>query len=59
MSHRYSFNNYHKFVAENQGVEKTCNARVADKLDCKGCKFEKACYDFLRKEFPNVHLHDR
>lgn len=59
MSNSHSFDNYHKFVAENQGVEETCRSRVAVKLDCEGCKFEKACHDFLRKEFPNVYLYNR
>ena len=56
---RYSFDNFNKFINENQGIKEICRTRTDSNLDCEGCKFEAACKEFFEKEFPNGSLYDR
>jgi hypothetical protein len=56
---RYSFDNFNKFIKENQGIKEICRTRTDSNLDCEGCKFEAACKEFFEKEFSNGSLHDR
>lgn len=56
---KYSFDNFNKFIKENQGIKEICRTRTDSNLDCKGCKFEHFCKEFFEKEFPNGGLYDR
>lgn len=56
---RYSFDNFNKFIKENQGIKEICRTRTDSNLDCEGCKFEHLCKEFFEKEFPNGGLYDR
>lgn len=56
---KYSFDNFNKFIKENQGIKEICRTRTDSNIDCKGCKFEHFCKEFFEKEFPNGGLYDR